>query len=150
MLKPIEKRLILIHVALFLICAVCRIYCQGHMEEWYYRFQMGYLYWLTLLFAKPLFYYSAGFLGTFFLARKAFRDDLELPYKVLGIVAVMIFAAYLILTSMTLGVVLCGTTIPFLIRIYSSFMMVILDYYGFMCIPGILFGLVAEKRWKVQ
>ncbi|MBR2008962.1 MAG: hypothetical protein IJ936_02440 [Peptococcaceae bacterium] len=84
------------------------------------------------------------------MARKAFRDDLALPYKVLGIVAAMFFAAYLILASMALGAALCGTTIPFLSRFYSSFMMVILDYYGFMCIPGILFGLVAEKRWKVQ
>jgi glycosyltransferase involved in cell wall biosynthesis len=24
------------------------------------------------------------------------------------------------------------------------------DYYSLVCIPGILFGLVAEKRWKVQ
>ena len=148
--KSMEKKLIIIHVLLFVVCAVCRIYCQGHMEEWYYRFQMGYLYWPTLLFAKPLFYYSAGFLGAFFLARKAFRDDLELPYKVLGTVAAVLFVAYLILASMTLGVTLCGTTIPFLIRIYSSFMMVILDYYGLVCIPGILFGLVAERRWKNQ
>ena len=148
--KSMEKKLIIIHVLWFVVCAVCRIYCQGHMEEWYYRFQMGYLYWPTLLFAKPLFYYSAGFLGAFFLARKAFRDDLELPYKVLGTVAAVLFVAYLILASMTLGVTLCGTTIPFLIRIYSSFMMVILDHYGLVCIPGILFGLVAERRWKNQ
>ena len=148
MLKPIEKKLIIIHVVLFVICAVCRIYCQGHMEEWYYRFQMGYLYWPTLLFAKPLFYYSAGFLGAFFLARKAFREDLELPYKVLGIVATVIFVVYLILAFIALGVALDGTTIRFLVRFYSSFIMIIVDYYGFVCIPGILFGLVAERCCK--
>ena len=149
MLKPIEKRLILIHVILFVICAVCRVYCQGHMEEWYYRFQMGYLYWPTLIFAKPLFYYSAGFLGTFFLARKAFRDDLELPYKVLGIVAAVIFVAYLILACIVSILALADTVIPFLSRFYSIFLMTIVDHYGFVCIPGILFGLVAEKRWKM-
>ena len=148
MLKPIEKKLIIIHVVLFVICAVCRIYCQGHMEEWYYRFQRGYLYWPTLLFAKPLFYYSAGFLGAFFLARKAFREDLELPYKVLGIVATVIFVVYLILAFIALGVALDGTTIRFLVRFYSSFIMIIVDYYGFVCIPGILFGLVAERCCK--
>ena len=149
MLNTTEKKLIIIHVVLFVICAVCRIYCQSHMEEWYYRFQMGYL-WPTLLFAKPLFYYSAGFLGAFFLARKAFREDLELPYKVLGIVATVIFVVYLILAFFALGVALDGTTIRFLVRFYSSFIMIIVDYYSLVCIPGILFGLVAEKRWKVQ
>ena len=149
MTKSIEKKLIIIHVVLFVICAVCRIYCQGHMEEWYYRFQMGYLYWPTLLFAKPLFYYSAGFLGAFFLARKAFRDDLQLPYKLLFIVSLVVFVLYIIAAGISLYLVRFGTTFAFLARLYSYVITAILDYYSLVCIPGILFGLVAEKRWKV-
>ena len=150
MLKPVEKRLILIHVLLFVICAICKMYCQMHLDEWKYNFQMGALYWPTIIFAKPLFYYALGFLGAFFLARKAFRDDLQLPYKLLFIVSLVVFVLYIIAAGISLYLVRFGTTFAFLARLYSYVITAILDYYSLVCIPGILFGLVAEKRWKVQ
>ena len=110
MLKSTEKRIIILHVILLLICAVCRIYCQMHIEEWKYNFQMGALYWPTLLFAKPLFYYAAGFLGTYLLARTAFRDDLYLPYKVLFIVAVVVFVLYIVTAGISLYLVTVSYT----------------------------------------
>ena len=144
MLKPIEKRLILIHVVLFVVCAVCRCYFQIHMEEWYYRYQHGNLLMIDLVFAKPLFYYSLGFLAAYFLARKTFREDLQLPYKALGVMGVVLFLLYLFAASMLICVAVFHISpVPWG---YSVNLTAILDYCGLLCIPGILFGLVVERR----
>lgn len=147
MLK-IEKRLIIGHVILFAVCAICRVYCQINIEDWYYRYQFEELYMWDLVLAKPLFYYSIGFLATFFLARKAFRDDLALPYKLLGIVAAVLFILYLLAAGMLACVAMLS--ISPLPEGYYIALKVILDYYELLCIPGMLFGLAAEKRWKTQ
>ena len=146
MTKSMEKKLIIIHVLLFAVCAVCRIFCQMHMTEWYYRYQYGNLFMIDLVFAKPLFYYSLGFLAAYFLARKTFREDLQLPYKALGVMGVVLFLLYLFAASMLICVAVfhispvpCG---------YSVNLTAILDYCGLLCIPGILFGLVVERRCK--
>ena len=146
--KSIEKKVILIHVALFVVCAVCRCYLQMHIEEWYHRYQYGNLLMLDLVFVKPLFYYLLGFLATFFLARKAFRDDLQLPYKMLGVVATVLFVIYLLMA----GILICGALFDISLFPwgYAINLTLIMDYCGLLCIPGVLFGLVAEKRWKVQ
>ena len=148
MTKTMEKKLILIHVVLFVVCAVCRIYCQMHIDEWKYNFQMGFLYWPTLIFAKPLYYYSAGFLASFFLARKAFRDDLNLPYKSLGIMAVVLLVLYVLIAGILLKITMFGTLVSALAMFCSYSLRTILEYNWILCIPGILFGLVAERRWK--
>ena len=103
---------------------------------------------LDLVFVKPLFYYLLGFLATFFLARKAFRDDLQLPYKMLGVVATVLFVIYLLMA----GILICGALFDISLFPwgYAINLTLIMDYCGLLCIPGILFGLVAEKRWKVQ
>lgn len=119
-----------------------------HIEEWYYRYQHGNLLMLDLVFVKPLFYYLLSFLATFFLARKAFRDDLQLPYKMLGVVATVLFVIYLLMA----GILICGALFDISLFPwgYAINLTLIMDYCGLLCIPGILFGLVAEKRWKVQ
>lgn len=147
-MKLTEKRIVILHIILFVICAACMIYSQANYKEFYYRYQHIYLYMFVLVFAKPMFYYSAGFLGAFFLARKAFRDDLNLPYKVLKIVAIVLFLLYVLVTSMWLFGSLFNISLwPWG---YAINFTLIVDYYSLVCIPGILFGLVAEKRWKVQ
>lgn len=103
---------------------------------------------LDLVFAKPLFYYAVGFLATFFLARKAFRDDLNLPYKLLGIIAAVLFILYLLAAGMLACVAVLSIS-PFPEGYYIA-LKVILDYYKLLYIPGVLFGLVAEKHWKAQ
>ena len=148
MTKTMEKKLILIHVVLFVVCAVCRIYCQMHIDEWKYNFQMGFLYWPTLIFAKPLYYYAAGFLAAFFLARKAFRDDLNLPYKSLGIMAVVLLVFYVLIAGIVLKVSMFGTLVSVLTMFYRYSINVVLEHNWMLCIPGILLGLVAERRCK--
>lgn len=143
-----EKKLIAFHIVLLIVCEICRIYCQINMDDWYYRFQMGRLYIPTLIVAKPLFYYALAFLATYFLARKAFRDDLHLPYKVLGIIAAVLFAVYVFMACISFYVALSGTTYRVIIVLYSYGMHAILDYYSLLCIPGVLFGLVAENHWN--
>ena len=146
--KSVEKKVIILHIALFVVCAVCRIYCQMHIDEWKYNFQMGFLYWPTLLFAKPLYYYSAGFLSAFFLARKAFRDDLHLPYKPLGIIAIILLVLYVLIAGIALKIVVFGSSVSALIILYQYSIRAILEYNWMLCMLGILLGLVAEKRWN--
>jgi len=140
--KSIEKKVIMIHVVLFVVCAACRIYCQMHMTEWS-RYQYGNLFMIDLVFAKPLFYYSLGFLVAYFLARKAFREDLQLPYKALGIMGVVAFLLYVFAAGMLICVAVFHISpLPWG---YSVNLTIILDYCGLLCIPGILFGLVVER-----
>ena len=146
MTKSMEKKLIIIHVLLFAVCAVCRIYCQMNMTEWYYRYQYGNLFMIDLVFAKPLFYYSLGFLVAYFLARKTFREDLQLPYKAFGVMGVVALLLYVFAAGMLICVAVFHISpLPWG---YSVSFTAILDYCGLLCIPGILFGLVTERRCK--
>ena len=146
MTKTMEKKLIIIHVVLLVVCAVCRIYCRMHMAEVYYRYQYGNLFMIDLVFAKPLFYYSLGFLVAYFLARKTFREDLQLPYKVLGVMGIVAFLLYVFAAGMLICVAVFHISpLPWG---YSVSFTAILDYCGLLCIPGILFGLVTERRCK--
>ena len=141
-----EKKLIGFHVVLLIVCGICRIYCQIHMTEWYYRYQNGAMLKICLTYAKPLFYYTAGFLLTYVLARKAFRDDLQLPYKGLGIVGGVLMAMY-VFAVLTIELA-AFTDIVAKSKVYYFMLSSILDYYWLLCIPGVLFGLAAEKRWQ--
>ena len=146
MLTTNEKRLLIIHAVLFVVCMVSKIYCQVNMEEWYYQYQYETIYGLTLVFGKPLFYYSLGFLATFFLARKAFRNDLNLPYKMMRIVAAVLLVLYLLSACMQICTAVFESSPLPGFQYYS--LVVILEYYKLLCIPGVLFGLFAEKRWN--
>ena len=80
------------------------------------------------------------------LARKAFRDDLQLPYKSLSIAGGVLMAMY-VLTVVTIELA-AFTDVVAKSKVYYFMLSSILDYYWLLCIPGVLFGLAAEKRWQ--
>lgn len=141
-----EKKLIGFHIALLIVCGICRMYCQMHMTEWYYRYQQGVLLRIDLTYAKPLFYYALVFLVVYFIARKAFRDDLQLPYKGLRIAG----AALLIVYALAALIIELAAFMDVVAKskVYYVTLMAVLDYYWLLIIPGGLLGLAAEKRWR--
>jgi len=141
-----EKKLIGFHVVLLIVCGICRMYCQMHMSEWYYRYQNGAMLKLCLTYAKPLFYYALAFLVVYLIARKAFCNDLQLPYKGLGIAGVALLLVY-VLTALTIELAAFMDVVA-KSKAYYFALMAILDYYWLLIIPGILLGLAAEKRWR--
>lgn len=140
-----EKKLIGFHMVVLIVCGICRIFCQMNMQEWYYRYQYSELYMVGLMLARPLFYYAAGFLAVYLSAKNMFRNDLQLPYRELGITASIFLVAYalllLIVTNILLDTAMLG-------KVHYFAMIAFLDYYWLFCIPGILLGLAAEKRWR--
>lgn len=141
-----EKKLIGFHMALLIVCAICRIFCQMNMQEWYYRYQYSELYMVGLMFARPLFYYAAGFLAVYLLTKNMFRNDLQLPYREFGITAAIFLVVYALMLLLIVTNILLDTAM--LGKVHYFAMIAFLDYYWLLCIPGILLGLAAEKRWE--
>ena len=139
-----EKKLIGFHMALLIVCAICRIFCQMNMQEWYYRYQYSELYMVGLMFARPLFYYAAGFLVVYLLAKNMFRNDLQLPYREFGITAAIFLVVHTLMMLLIVTNILLDTAM--LGKVHYFAMIAFLDYYWLLCIPGILLGLAAEKQ----
>lgn len=143
-----EKKFLAAHVLLFALCFIFIVASWPHIiQEWYYWFRYGTLYFITVSFARPVLYYSAGVLSIYFVARKAFRNDLKLPYKGMAVGAVILLFVYLLATAVFL--LLAQEAKADVLRyIYYYVMIWMMDYYWTLCIPGVLLGLAAEKHWN--
>lgn len=140
-MKKNEKIMLSVMSVLFIGTLLWMIFMQDAVREDYYRWAFNSALITTQqVIVNPLMYLTGGFLGTYFIARKAFRDDLALPYKLLlwfGIALVILYIAMLLLSW--------GFKIPLAQYIFVQF---IHSYKWTMIITGIIIALAAEHHYR--
>lgn len=139
-MKKNERIIVSVMSLLFIGTLLWTVFMVDNLNDYYRTTYKIIPILLQTFLVKPTMYLTGGFFGTYFIARKAFRDDLLLPYKLflgIGVGFVMLY-------------VLLVVGYGFLqVRMLTHFFMYFTAYFQWtMIIPGILIALATEHHYR--